>query len=259
MLEDAGVNLLKAERRTDQAKSDWNRSGFNEQPSSPLAFHEPQLKAARARVVSAEKILDKALLELGYTTVRSPYAGLVVERFADKGETLFSGDAVVRMVSADEIEVKVNLDAGQVKAMGKWREADVTITDTGTGRSRPGKIERSGGMLDRKTRLQSFYIVPEKGEKQLLPGMFVSVSIQGKKCENLMAVPESALTRDGFIWYADDRDMLRSARSTIAFYEDGNVFIENPLNSGNMKVVVMPVRGCIAGTKIQPVYEGGDV
>ncbi|MCD4678309.1 MAG: efflux RND transporter periplasmic adaptor subunit [Desulfobacula sp.] len=254
-LEDARVHFLKAERKADQARSDWNRSGFKGKPSSALVFHEPQLKAARARIVSSETALKKALQELDYTTVKSPYAGLVVERFANKGETFFSGDSILKMISADDVEIKVNLDAVQVKNIGKWQGANVAIMDSGTGRTWPGKIRRNSGMLDKKTRLQSFYIVPLEKKRQILPGMFVTVFIEGKKCENLMAIPESALTRDGLIWYADSQDMLRNIKTNVAFYEGGNVFIENSGNFDHMKVVITPVQKYIAGTKIHPVYE----
>ncbi len=258
-LEDARVNYLKAERKADQAKSEWSRSGFKGKPSSALVFHEPQLKAARARVVSSKITLKRALRELDHTIVKSPYAGLVVARFANKGETFFSGDSILKMVSADDIEIKVNLDAIQVKNIGKWQGARVTIMDSGTHRTWPGKIARNSGILDKKTRLQGFYIVPLEKKRQILPGMFVTVLIEGKKCENLMAVPESALTRDGLIWYTDSQDMLRSIKSNVAFYNGGNVFIENPGNLAHMKVVITPVQKYITGTKIHPVYEGEGV
>ncbi len=257
-LEDARVHFLKAKRRTDQAKSDWTRSGFKGKPSSSLVFHEPQLKAATVRVASSEIGLKRALRELNHTIVKSPYAGLVVERFANKGETLFSGDSILKMVSADDIEIKVNLDAAQVKNIGKWQGASVTIMDSGSGKIWSGKITRNSGLLDKKTRLQSFYITPLEKRRQILPGMFVTVLIDGKKCENLIAVPESALTRDGLIWHVDNQDMLRSIKTKVAFYEGGNVFIKNIDNFENMAVVLTPVQKYISGTKIHPVYDGED-
>lgn len=255
VLEDARVQFLKAERKADQAKADWNRSGFKGKPSSALVFHEPQLMAASARIVSSEAALKKALRDLDHTIVKSPYSGLVVERFANRGESFFSGDSILKMVSADNVEIKVNLDAMQVQNIGKWQGANVTIMDSGTGRVWPGKIARNSGILDIKTRLQRFYIIPLEMKRQILPGMFVTVMIQGKKCDNLMAVPESALTRDGLIWFADSQDMLRNIKPDVAFYEGGNVFIENSENFVSLKVVITPVQKYLSGTKIHPVYE----
>jgi len=252
-LENARVNYLQAQRRADQAKSDWDRSGFKGTPSSALVFHGPQLSAAKAQVASAEKMLERALIELDHTRVKSPYAGLVIQRFADKGETVFEGDTIVEMASVGDSEIKVKLDAVQANAIGNWQEAAVEIVDPVTEKSWPGKIIRDGGMLDTKTRLRSFYIRPLEGKKEILPGMFVAALIHGKKIDNLMALPESALTRDGYVWYTDMDDKLRSIRARVAFYANGKVFIKNSENHDHMRIVITPVQTYISGTKVNPV------
>lgn len=257
-LETARVNFLQAERRADQAKSDWNRAGFKADPSSSLVFHGPQLTAAKARVESAQKNLEKALYELGHTKVKAPYTGLVVERFADKGETVFAGDTLVRMVSVDDVEIRINLDIAQAKRIGKWQEAGVKIKEGLTGQSWRGKIIRRGGILDKKTRLQCFYISPLEGKNEILPGLFVTAFIHGKKQENLLALPESSLTRDGYIWFADKEDKLRNIQAIIAFYENGKVFIENPEKIQQMRVVLTPIQSYISGTKVNPVVNKAD-
>lgn len=258
-LETARVNYLKEERRADQAKSDWNRSGMNGVPSSPLVFRGPQLGAAKAQVEAARKNLEKALYELGHTRVKSPYAGLVVERFVSKGETLFAGDILVKMVSVDDVEIRVNLDLAQAKTIGKWQESDVKIMDSVTGKSWPGKIIRRAGILDNTTRLQCFYIAPLEGEKDILPGLFVAAVIQGETRNNLLVLPESSLTRDGYVWFTDGDDTLRSFRARVAFYENGKVFVENSDNLEQMRVVVTPLQAYISGMKVTPVYkEKGD-
>lgn len=255
-LENANVNYLKAMRRADQAKSDWKSSGFKKEPVSALVFHGPQLKAAIALVTSAKKTVDRARQDLDNTCVKSPYAGLVIERFADKGEAVFPGDTILTIVSWEELEIKVNLDGAQVKSIGKWRESLVTIKDSATGMEWPGKIIRDGGILNQQTRLRSFYIIPLKGKENILPGMFVSALIRGQKRENLLALPESALTRDGYVWYADKEDRLRSMRADVAFYNTGRVFIENSANLNPMSVVVTPLQTYISGIKVIPLQEG---
>ncbi|CCK78573.1 MULTISPECIES: efflux RND transporter periplasmic adaptor subunit [Desulfobacula] len=255
-LENARVNLLKTQRQADQAMLDWKRSGFGDTPSSSLVFYEPQLAAAKAQVVSAKKTLKKAKKDLEYTRITSPYSGLVVERFADKGETLFSGDSIVKIESAEDIEIRVNLGIDQVRRIGDWQNAQVKIFDP-TGKAQwIGKIVRSSGILDTKTRLQGFYIVPAKKSSGILPGMFVTASICGKKQENLLALPESSLTRDGYIWYTDDNDLLRNIKAAVTFYEQGRVYIKNTGHFDHIRVVVSPIQAYISGTKVNPVLEG---
>jgi RND family efflux transporter MFP subunit len=251
-LENARVNLIQVECQASQARNDWHASGIKQAPASPLVFYEPQLKAARARVAYAQKAVEKAREDLNHTRITAPYESLVAERFADKGETLFAGDHVVTLISADDVEIRVNLDGTQVRSLGRWQDAAVEIGDPATGRSWRATMIRDGGQLNPKTRLRQFYIRPLAPTKELVPGMFVTAVIKGSPWANLLALPESCLTRDGEIWFVDAEDRLRRLTAEVAFYEDGNVYVENSAHAAALSVVIAPVPGFVAGTRIAP-------
>ncbi len=260
-LENARTNLIQVERQAFQAIADWQGYGIKEAPTSPLVFHEPQLKAARAQVAYAQKSIKKAENDLKQTRILAPYNGLIVERFADKGETLFIGDQVVNLISVDQIEIRINLDASQVKVMGNWQGNIVEVIDSVTGEIWAGKIIRDGGLLDRKTRLRCFYIapLPEKYQThstRMIPGMFVSTFIHGQSQSNLLALPESSLTRDGDIWFVNRESRLERLKAEVAFYENGNVYIENSQNMTSMQVSTAPAPGFMVGTKVIPSLQG---
>ncbi len=255
-LENARVNIMKTHRQADQARLDWKRSGFGDQPSSELVFFEPQLVAAKAQVISASKLLEKAKKDLEDTMITAPYSGLVAKRFANKGETLFSGDSIVRIESSDDIEISVNLDIDQTQRIGDWQNAQVKIFDPARQKKWSGKVVRQSGMLDTKTRLQKFFIVPEDKNCAIIPGMFVTTMISGEKNNNLLALPESSLTRDGYVWFADENDLLRNIKASVAFYEQGRVYVKNTAHFDHIRVVVSPVQAYIPGTKVNPVLEG---
>lgn len=257
-LENARVNLIQVERQASQARADWKGSGIKQPPASPLVFHEPQLKAAKAQLSYAKKVVEKAENDLKQTRITAPYDGLVVERFVNKGETVFTGDRIVKLVSIDQIEIGVNLDAIQVHQIGQWKGNLVQIIDPGTGRTWMGKLIRDKGIMDRETRLRRFYIVPLPCENQicpekLVPGMFVTAVIQGKNRDNLFALTESCLTRDGDIWFLDEKDRLRRQKAVPVFYQNGQVYIENITNTPLLRVVMTPGSGLVAGTRVAPV------
>jgi len=254
--ENARVNLIQVERRASQAVSDWKGSGIKQAPVSPLVFHAPQLKAARARVTYTQKTVDKAKNDLNQTRILAPYDGVVGERFADKGETLFAGDQVVTLISTNDVEIRVNLDGAQVNTMGDWQDTRVDILDPATGRAWTGKLVRDAGMVDPKNRLRKFYLKPKTPDPELLPGMFVTAVINGAFRHNLLALPESCLTREGDIWFVDKEDRLRRLPAKVAFYEKGKVYIENIGGMASLKVVTAPAAGFIAGTKVFPVQQG---
>lgn len=82
--------------------------------------------------------------------------------------------------------------------------------------------------------------------------MFVTAVIKGSPRANLLALPESCLTRDGEIWFVDAEDRLRRLTAEVAFYEDGNVYVENSTHAASLRVVTTPIPGFIAGTRTAP-------
>ncbi|WP_419659590.1 efflux RND transporter periplasmic adaptor subunit [Desulfosarcina variabilis] len=251
-LENARVNLAQVERQAYQARNDWEASGIKQAPASPLVFYKPQLKAAQARVDYARKAVEKAREDLNHTRITAPYDSLVAERFADKGEILFAGDHVATLISADDVEIRVSLDGTQVRSLGRWQDAEVEIGDPATGRSWRATMIRDGGQVNPKTRLRQFYLRPLDPKKELAPGMFVTAVIKGSPRANLLALPESCLTRDGEIWFVDAEDRLRRLTAEVAFYEDGNVYVKNSIHAASLRVVTTPIPGFIAGTRTAP-------
>lgn len=254
-LENAILQYLKEKTEAEQAKNNWKRSGLEGEPSSLLVFHEPQLKVANAEIYAAQRALEKEQKELSYCTVKAPYLGLVIERFISKGSTVFAGDEIFKIISTDDVEIIVNISNYQILTLGKWNKVLVSIVDSSSGESWKGKILRGGSYQDSKTRLRRFYISPSNGQKKLLAGMFLSVSIAGMPVKNLLAIPESSLTRDELVWFVDDKDTLRSFKADIAFYQDNQVFIKNNNNYEELKVVVVPLQNYISGFKVNPVLQ----
>ncbi|MCG8565548.1 MAG: efflux RND transporter periplasmic adaptor subunit [Desulfobacterales bacterium] len=251
-LEDARVNLLQVQRRAAQARADWTRSGMSGEPSSPLVFYGPQVQAARARVTAANAAVIKAEKDLEHTRVVAPFDGMVVQRSVSRGDVLFSGDDLARLVSVAEMEIRVNVDWGQ--AAGLTLGSPVEIRETVTGRSWTGTLIRRAGQLDKKTRLQAFYVRPDQGG--ILPGMFVTVFLQGRVRSQLLGVPESALTRDGYLWYVDGARRLAAMTARVAFYQNGKAYVENTSGLDHLQVVVMPVQSFHAGARVTPQGQG---
>ncbi len=254
----AQEELIRAEQEANQARINWKNAGIKEPPASLLVFHLPQVKAAHAKADLAQKNMDKARNDLDQTRITAPYDCLVAECFVNKGETLFSGDRVLTVLSADNLEISVTLDQAQTHALGKWEKTAVTLQYPATGKTWAGKVVRDGQMMDKKTRLRRFYLIPLGKRDGLVPGMFVIADLQGSENEPLLALPESALTRDGLVWLVDQENMLRSLAVQPVFYEKGQVFIKAQKNQGPLQVVVTPTPSFIAGTQVIPVIQDGD-
>lgn len=256
-LENAKLNYLQEERKAERARADWERSGVKGSPSSALVFREPQLKAAKAEIEAAESQLSKAKTDLGKTVIKAPFDSIVAERSVSRGDVIFSGNEIVKLISSDDVEIKINLDSKQADSLGEWEGKNVTITDTVSGHKWSGYIARSDGFLNDKTRLRGFYIKPFRAEGDLPPGTFTTVSIESTQVENALSLHESSLTRDGYVWYSDENNKLRRIKAEVLFYHNERVYIECPEGLDFVKVIVTPVQSFIEGTEVKPIMEAG--
>lgn len=134
--------------------------------------------------------------------------------------------------------------------------ADLTIPgrpDTWRAQVRP-----TSGVIEAQTRMRSIHLIyrrdPDAG-KPLLAGAYVDVAIPGRSVENLLRLPESAMTRDGELWLvdADDRLVRRSARPV--FSSDGFVFVSAPQgpDSGTaVRIASHPLASFVEGRRVAP-------
>jgi len=254
--ETAKVELLKERRRSKRAIADWHASGMDGEPSSPLVFKKPQLNLAESEVKAAEYALKKAKSDLNKTTLKAPYAGVVKKRYVSRGEVLFSGENIVDLIS-DDVEVKVSLDGSQLSAIGDFAKAEVAMRDVVSKEWVNGKIVRSDGYFDDKTRLINIYIKPQSGEGVLLAGNFLKTSIYGKTVGGALSLHESSVTRDGLFWYVEN-GVLKSSKADVLFYKEGNVIISDSIGFESVDVVLTPVQSYIDGMKVEAVYEDGE-
>jgi len=74
----AELALKEEIRQGEQARAEWEASGFNEAPDSDLVLREPQLAAAQAELDSAKAALMNAQSDFENTKITAPFDALVV-------------------------------------------------------------------------------------------------------------------------------------------------------------------------------------
>ena len=127
-LADAQQVLAEAEARTQQAREDWERLGNAGEPTD-LVLRIPQLKAARARVRSAESSLEKARLDLERTQIRAPFAGRVLRKFVDLGRVVSVNTQLAEIYATDVVEIRLplrNRDLQYIALPETYRHIDET-------------------------------------------------------------------------------------------------------------------------------------
>jgi membrane fusion protein (multidrug efflux system) len=100
--------------------------------------------AADARVAQARATLAQAELNLEYTTVKAPAAGVVSKKGVTTGQVVQQGQPLLALVQIDDVWVTANFKETQLKDMRPGQRAKVEVDALG-GREFQGKVDSIAG------------------------------------------------------------------------------------------------------------------
>lgn len=256
-LEQARLALWHAENAVVLARGEFERAGKN--PPNELALHLPQLRIAERSVASAEAQLKAARRRLADTEVTAPFSGFVTERMASLGQTVVAGESLVRLSDDQRFESVVELnDADWALLVHPIAGATVDLfhrDGTALGRAR---IREGGGFLDPQTRQRRIFLDIQNATTSVLAGDFVRVAFTGRAIENTLAIPESALTRTGHVWFVDKDDLLGRFEPRILFRSGGQITLAAPFGAESLRIAATPLASFLPGQRVSPRPIGGN-
>ncbi len=94
---------------------------------------------ARANLKQAQTNLGLSRVDLGYTVLRSPYAGVITVREAELGEVVSPGTPIVTLADLDHVWLRAYIaetDLGRIR----WGQEATITTDTYPGKQYHGRI-----------------------------------------------------------------------------------------------------------------------
>lgn len=195
--------------RADQADTQW-RAAVAEAQRLDGAHKEATaaLAEASAAVTLAEVEQDAARLGLERCTLRAPFAGVVAERLVQPGQWLAAGAVALRLVSTDQVRVRVHVREEDALAVAAGAKAELSLPGVhplpaGDGSPSlsdgagpfPGVIEGVAGAADARTRTFAVDVVAP-GSDVLRPGLFARVVLHGALLHEAVLVPDAAVVAD---------------------------------------------------------------
>jgi HlyD family secretion protein len=127
----AETNLKRAQAAVERAQQQYDQA--------LEGTRREQLDITRASVVQAEQKLRMSRINLEYTTLTAPKAGVIQVRQAELGEVVAPNTPVVTLGDLDDVWLRAYVsetDLGRIR----WGQAAVVHTDTYPGRGYPGRI-----------------------------------------------------------------------------------------------------------------------
>lgn len=149
--------------------------------------------AAAARVRVAEAQYNASRARIGRLDIRSPAAGLVLERNVEPGQVVSGGSgALFRIAQGGSMELLAQLSEAALAAVRAGSPA--TVTPVGTDRTFPGSVWQVSPVIDQQNR-QGIARIALPSDRALRPGGFASVTIVAGS-QQAPVLPESAILSD---------------------------------------------------------------
>lgn len=267
-VKDAQSALKLMQQEAAAAQEEWKHHGVSggetDLPPPPLVAKEPQLAAAEARLSAARAELAKADLALERTTLRAPFTGRVAHENVDIGQYVAPGASLATLYATAAAEIAIPLEddklhwfhvPGFTSAGGTGSPATVHARIAGEAVTWPGRVVRSQGRLDERTRMMKVVVEvkrPYSRRPPLVPGLFVTVDIAGRTLSDAVVIPRSALHEGDTVWIVDDEARLRFRKVDVAIIQGAEAVVRSGLATGE-ELVLTPLKTVTDGMMVRTI------
>ncbi len=231
-------------------------------------------RAAAAALREARAALAQAERDLTRTELRAPFAGRVRTVQVDVGQFVSRGTPLARLYATDWAEIRLPIPdadlawidvprAGAVRDEADAPPVILRALYAGAPREWRGHVERSEGEIDPRSRMvhvvarieDPYARLPGTEHSPLPVGLFVDAEILGRRIDDVIVLPRSALRTGDQVLVVDGEHRLRFRNVTVLRRDQEEVLIRSGLTAGE-QVNISALETPVEGMRVRPV---GDV
>lgn len=241
---DYNLALREAQASFDLAKADLTRKRTLVRRN---AASQADLDASQADYRLKEVALERANINLSYTTLKAPFDALITRRLVEPETIVGSGTAVLRIQDVSELRVKISVPEDLMRGTRDPDTFEVVAVDKGVDGTEyefPLEFRENNTEPDEVT--QTFTVtfgMPRPEQPALLPGMTVTVLITPRIAEGMGAitVPIAAVATDAdgkqkvFVYNPEDGTVTGKIIEVGAIAEE-RVIVNSGLSEGDVIV-----------------------
>lgn len=226
------------------------------------------LQQATAQIALSQAQLDTAELNLSFTDIKSPISGRIGKTAVTEGNLVSPSTGVLAtVVQVDPIRVAFSIsdreyleviktlnpdNSGIVADERKFRPS-LTLSD-GTVYDQPGKIAFLDNTVDPSTGTIAVYAEFPNPKMQLVPGQYVTVTVESGQPVQLPVVPAAAILQDQegpYVFVLADGNRAEIRRVTLGQRVGTDWAIQSGLASGEV-IIVSGIQRVQAGIVVSP-------
>ena len=236
-----------------------------------LDTDEATERSTAAAVKQAQANVESARINLGYTNVTSPIAGIAGEQQVTEGALVGQGTPTL-LTTVDQMDpIYVNFDepATQIEqltseqqsgdviaASGSEAKVQLTLPD-GTPYGVPGVLDFHAVTVDPSTGTAALRGILPNPDHALLPGMYVNVLVTVGFAQHAFLVPQAALQRDNqgaYVLTVGTDDTVVEKRVQTEGASGVDWIVSSGLAAGD-RVIVAGIQSATPGAKVAAIEE----
>ena len=268
----AVVQRSKVEQAYAADELKRTRSLFEKKLASQSQLDGAQRTAhvAAANLIEGQANLDQAQRDLARTELIAPFDGLVRNEHVDLGQFVSRGKGIGVIYATDYVEVRLPIAASQLEFLGLPAstrgqipidiQPPVTVTaDFGNTRVIwEGRLVRAEAEIDERSRMiygvTRLLSMRDEDSLPIPVGLFVQAEIRGRKVDNVIRLPRSAIRDNDQVLVVDEDNRLRFRTVAILRLEHEDVLISGGITDGEM-ISVSPLQTVVDGMLVRPVTQ----
>ena len=206
-IDDGGMSSQLSQLKTQAAlaKTTFERQErlWNQNIGSEIQYLQ-----AKTNYEASENMVAQAQSQLGKSTIRAPFAGIIDNVIKDQGTVVAPGPSseVFRLVNLSDMYIEVEVPETYLGAVSKGKEAMVYFPVLGD--TIMSKIRETGNFINPSNRSFEVEIpVPNKDGK-IKPNLSAKVSLNDYTSENAVLIPTSIISENAegeqYVYVADE-------------------------------------------------------
>jgi membrane fusion protein, multidrug efflux system len=208
-------------------------------------------EVAQANLTAAESSLRMAQLDLEYTDVRAPIAGLTSREAVSEGslvKTDQDASLLTKIVQVDPLYVEFSVpeaEASLIRANLAPANKRVPPTaklllENGSEYPEPAKVTFVDNAVELSSGTVRVRAVLRNPEAQLIPGQFIRAKVEGVTLSNIVAIPRKAVmssAQGSFVWLVDAQQKVQFRPVQTGRSMGNNIIVTSGLATGDRFVV----------------------
>ena len=193
---------------------------------------ETGLQQAKAMEAIAKKSVEDCNLY-------APMNGVIAKRSIEEGANVMPGVSAFKLVSIDEVDVKVAIPENEISDIRTGQPATVTVSALGN-RDNSGTVHKKGVEGNPVSRTYDVRIRLKNPQLELMPGMVCKVYLELPDKTTGIVIPNRTvqISHDGnhFVWIAENGIATRRFVTTGVLNNSG-VTVETGLSGGEQLIL----------------------